>query len=297
MVKVERWQLLQRQSLPLEMKEKMSETRIRNWYEHWEGRVYVSFSGGKDSTVLLHLVRRFYPEVPAVFVNTGLEYPEIIKFVRETPNVTWLQPKLTFAAVLEKWGFPVVSKEQAQYIYEIRNTKSDYMRRLRLEGKKNKRGKISGKLSEKWKYLLDAPFKISEKCCDIMKKAPSIAYEKKERRKPFIGAMASDSFLRRLGYMRRGCNAFGTKRPASNPLAFWLEEDVWGYLKKYRIPYSPIYDKGYTRTGCMFCMFGVHMEKGENRFQKMERTHPRQYKYCMEKLGCGAVLDYMGVAY
>ena len=69
--------LLQRQSLPLEAKIRMTEIRIRDWYDYWDGNVYVSFSGGKDSTVLLHIVRSMYPEVPAVFSDTGLEFPEI----------------------------------------------------------------------------------------------------------------------------------------------------------------------------------------------------------------------------
>lgn len=89
---LELWELRQKQSLPLEAKIIMSQRRIREWYEAWEGDVYVSFSGGKDSTVLLHLVRELYPEVPAVFVDTGLEYPEIRQFVRSVDNLECLKP-------------------------------------------------------------------------------------------------------------------------------------------------------------------------------------------------------------
>lgn len=71
--------LKQMQALPLEAKVRMTKTRIRDWYEYWNGLVYVSFSGGKDSTVLKHLVDSMYSDVPTVFVNTGLEYPEIQK--------------------------------------------------------------------------------------------------------------------------------------------------------------------------------------------------------------------------
>ena len=69
---MELWELKQKQSLPLEAKIAMTLRRIREWYEYWDGNVYVSFSGGKDSTVLLHLVRQHYPGVPAVFSDTGL---------------------------------------------------------------------------------------------------------------------------------------------------------------------------------------------------------------------------------
>ena len=60
MQKLQMWQLQQRQALPLDMKEGFTAKRIKNWYEHYAGLVYVSFSGGKDSTVLLHQVRKQY---------------------------------------------------------------------------------------------------------------------------------------------------------------------------------------------------------------------------------------------
>ena len=74
LVRMERWQLTQFQNLPLDVKIAKSRLRIREWYEHYGGQVNVSFSGGKDSSVLLHLVRSLYPEVPAVFSDTGLEF-------------------------------------------------------------------------------------------------------------------------------------------------------------------------------------------------------------------------------
>ena len=76
------YDLAQMQSLPLEAKIIMTQQRIRQWCDHWEGQVCVSFSGGKDSTVLKHIVDSMYDDIPAVFVNTGLEYPEIQQFVR-----------------------------------------------------------------------------------------------------------------------------------------------------------------------------------------------------------------------
>lgn len=81
------------QSLPLEDKITLTKLRIQEWYEHWGGAVFVSFSGGKDSTVLLKLVRELYPDVRAVYCDTGLEYPEVKHHVKKFDNVEIIRPK------------------------------------------------------------------------------------------------------------------------------------------------------------------------------------------------------------
>ena len=294
---MEKWQLQQRQGLPLEIKIRLSQQRIKEWYEYWDGDVYVAFSGGKDSTVLLDLVRGIYPNVPAVFSDTGLEYPEVRNFVKETENVVWLKPKKSFKTIIEMCGYPVLSKELSHGIEEVRNTKSEKLRDLRLNGRvktaKSGTKYIQGRISLKWQYLIDAPFKISPKCCDYMKKNPAKKYEKETKRVGYIGIMAGDSAFRQQRLLRTGCNAFDSKRPLSSPISFWTDLDIWQYLENKS--YSNIYDLGYTHTGCMFCMFGVHLEKEPNRFQRMKETHPDKYEYCMKNLGLDEVLTYMGV--
>ena len=94
-------ELWQKQSLPLSIKILMTQRRIREWVtEFGEDGVYVSFSGGKDSTVLLHIVRQMYPNITAVVVDTGLEYPEIREFVKTFDNVVWLKPKKNFKQII-----------------------------------------------------------------------------------------------------------------------------------------------------------------------------------------------------
>ena len=90
------------QAWPLERKIRVTQAKILEWHHHYGGKVAVSFSGGKDSTVLLDLARRAFPDLPAVFVDTGLEYPEIREFVKTVPNVTWLRPEMPFSKVLER---------------------------------------------------------------------------------------------------------------------------------------------------------------------------------------------------
>lgn len=294
----EKWQLQQKQSLPLNIKIKMSQRRIKEWYNTFEGNVYVSFSGGKDSTVLLHLVRTLYPNVPAVFVDTGLEYPEIREFVKNTNNVIWIKPSKSFKTVIETYGYPVVSKKIARMIRDIQNPtdKNKNTVQLYLTGQKSD-GSVSKyfKLPNKWKDLAMSEFRVSEKCCDIMKKKPFREYEKISNSFGFVGTLASESNQREISYLKTGCNNF--KQKISKPISFWREEDIWSYIGIFNISYSKIYDMGEKHTGCMFCMFGVHLEKEPNRFQRMRKTHPKQYNYCIEKLGLNKILDFIGVNY
>lgn len=110
--------LYQMQSLSLRAKISMTKRRINEWVDMYgEDGVYVSFSGGKDSTVLLDIARQLHPNIKAVFVDTGLEYPEIRLFVKTVSNVDWIRPKLTFRQVIEKYGYPFISKEVSECVY------------------------------------------------------------------------------------------------------------------------------------------------------------------------------------
>lgn len=117
------------QSLPLESKVALTKSRIREWYNYFSGKVYVSFSGGKDSTVLLHIAREIYPQVKAVFVNTGLEFPEIVKFVTTFENIETIRPKQTFSAIVEDSGYPLFSKEVSETIRGAKKYINDLVER------------------------------------------------------------------------------------------------------------------------------------------------------------------------
>lgn len=337
--------LKQMQSLPLEAKIRMSQRRIRDWYDYWDGQVYVSFSGGKDSTVLKHLVESTpgVYDVPSLFVNTGLEYPEIQKFAMSQPNVTTVRPAMRFDEVIRKYGYPAISKDVSNCIYWARRGSPSRLARVR--GTLTKKDGLPSMFNcKKWEFMMDAPFDIGSDCCKVMKKQPSAKYERETGRKPILGLLAEESIKRRDAWMKTGCNAFDKKRPQSQPMAFWTEQDVLHYIKKFNIPYCSVYGDIVSqdedgnlydmtpeyidvlcasgnppklittdrdRTGCIFCMFGCHMEGEPNRFQKLKETHPRQYEYCIgggemvdgkwqpnkEGLGLGRVLDYIGVKY
>lgn len=309
-------------ALPLEDKVLTSWEKIDQWYTAWGGKCYVSFSGGKDSTVLAYLVARYLasyrtPPWPLnlVFVNTGLEYPEIQHFVddyavwlsQEFPhievNLARLRPKMNIRQVVAKYGYSIVSKEVAGVVYETRKN-PNCVRAKKLRGELlDKEGKPSAYNCDNWAFLLDAPFPISDRCCHVMKKASAHRYDGETKEKPIVATMATEGRQRMSKWRASGCNAFDGKRPMGKPMSFWSEQDVLHYLVGAEIPYCSVYgdivasdgENEYTstlteqplrctgcqRTGCMFCGFGAHLEKGENRFQRMKRTHPRHYDFCI----------------
>lgn len=295
------YDLAQMQSLPLEVKIRMSQRRIREWYDHWDGEVYVSFSGGKDSTVLLHLVREMYPEVPAVFVDTGLEYPEIKQFVRTFENVTILRPQMSFKQVIEKYGYPVISKEVSHDVYYARRVPDG-----KVASKFVKDSPVNLKYGnrysrQKYAFLLDADIPISHHCCDVLKKSPIKAFERSTGKKAILGQLASESHLRKVKWEQHGCNAFSAKRPVSNPLSFWTEQDILTYIVLNRLAIAKVYGEvvieenggfgttGVNRTGCVFCLFGAHLEPHPNRFERLKITHPQLWGYCMKSQNEGGL--------
>lgn len=345
-MKMTREDLKDYQALSLDEKIALTQNNIRAWYRHWNGQIYVSFSGGKDSTVLLHLVRDMYPDAKAVFADTGLEYPEIRQFVKSYDNVDTVYPaeynrkkqeyeRVNFKQIITEWGYPIIGKEVSDSIYGARR------------GQKSRTNKMNGldvgSMLDLRKYLplLEAPFRISAHCCSVMKKNPMKRYSKQTGKVSLTAEMAAESLLRTQQWLDHGCNGFELKKPKSTPMAFWTEQDILHFIKRENIPISSVYgdieykdqpeqmrmeeyvgcsiDKaaeglcttGCHRTGCIFCAYGAHREKGEGRFQRLAHTHPRQYEYCIKGgewvngqwqpnnkgLGMGFVFDYINDIY
>lgn len=343
--------LQQLQALPLNLKVALTKQRIRAWiHEYGEDGVYVSFSGGKDSTVLLDIVRQDYPNVPAVFCNTGLEFPEILQFVKTKENVVWLRPKMSFRQVVEKYGYPMFGKEISTAVYNARKylvalrnrtetntdetttikhfdkatqilgafgriqnedgtfgehtelyeqikygTMPEDIRKQILDGTfVNTDGTKSMYNKTKYKFMLYAPFSISESCCNVMKKSPSHSYQKKTGTYPMTATMASESKLRTQKWLQNGCNSFDVNHPVSNPMSFWTEQDVLLYIREHNLQIASVYGDiideneeisgqmnlgdfglfdigrpclkttGMNRTGCFACLFGYQREKPED---------------------------------
>ena len=169
----------------------------------------------------------------------------------------------------------------------------------------------------KWDYskylpFLYTSFNVSEQCCDIMKKSPVHKYQKQAGKVGITAQMACESRMRLQNWLHNGCNSFDNKFPVSNPMSFWTEQDILKYIYINKLPIASVYGDivikheddigdisqihfedceslenavftttGCERTGCVFCGFGCHLEKGETRFQRLKRTHPKQYDFCM----------------
>ena len=290
-MKHENYDLAQMQSLSLESKIIMSQQRIKVWYEYYDGEVYIAVSGGKDSQVLAHIVKKIYPDVPCVFVNTGLEYTSVVEKGNELGDVV-LRPEMSFASVIKKYGYPLISKEIALYISQMQRPQTkenEKTRNLRMNGIRSDGVKVKvGKIPEKWKFLINAPFKISHECCNVMKKRPMHKYDKTGK-KPYIGTLADESRIRMIQWRKYGCNAFEKNRPTSQPLSFWTENDILEYAKLNNLKLASVYGDivgdselsltGVTRTGCTFCMFGI--QKDKDRFLKLKEIEPKKYDFIM----------------
>lgn len=280
-------ELQERQSWTLEQKIDHSLGIIEKFYNELNGKVYVSFSGGKDSTVLLWLCRRLYPDIKVVFCNTRMEYPSIVRFVRETQrsgvNLEIIQPRRFPRDIICKGGFPLVSKLVAEQIRSIR-TNPDCDVSLRYLG--NNCDGIAKRfaIGNRWKYLLNTPYHTSALCCMSLKEYPFRKFEKQTGLNPILGIMASESASRAASYVKSGgCNTFskdGCGRNISRPLSIWTDDDIWECIRRFNIKIADIYETGIPRTGCVACGFGAY-HSDDNRLQVLYERYPKLYNMIM----------------
>lgn len=287
-----------------EGKNKKTRLRIAEWVEEFgEDGVYISFSGGKDSTVLLDIVRKDYPSIPAMFVNTGLEYPSVRKFALSKENVTELRPEMVFRDVIIKCGYPVISKKVSKAVYYAKNEKKWAINVMNgLHSRKGTPNDYMKERYQRYNFLLSSPFLISDKCCAEIKEKPLNSV----KRKGIVALLAEESKRRTDAWLKTGCNSFSTG--ISKPMSFWTEQDVLTYIHENNLQIANTYGKvvvknngingqmnihdylgdyrycqyettGCKRTGCILCMFGITQDK--DRFVRLHEQEPKLYDYVM----------------
>lgn len=323
------------QALPYEIKVRKAKQRVREFIQGCDQlgfNTHVSV-GGLDSITLLCLIRSMNIDIPAISVST-LEDKSIIRVHKEL-GVTMLKPLKAKHEILQEEGFPVISKKIATKIMALQDPTENNatIRHAIITGECGEKGHFATnsamQLPKRWLELFGGyenenegtdyqvpPFKVSSKCCEIMKEKPCDIWAKENNSKPFLGLMASEGGRRQEALEEHGCNYFGKTTIRSAPFAPFLRNDLLQLALDLNVPVPEIYGKivqdpngnlrttGAQRTGCEMCGFGIHMEKRPHRFDKLYDRNPKAWDYWMNrcctdengnKYGWGLVLDYIGV--
>ena len=294
----------------LKDKIKLSEDIIKDFYEHSkqqeDGKIYISSSFGKDSIVLIHLIRNLYPETPIIYINTGVDQQSNVELSKEYENVITLYPKKSMEQVIEEYGYILpIGKDKSSTIQQVRKNlydgKFDTWRVRKLRGDLGKKSMFN---QEKHIKDLLAPFKIDDKCCYWLKLQPLREFTQKENYKyQFNGQTAEESLARRVSITNNGFNM----EYQSRPLGHWRITDILNYIVDYNLKLSSCYgdivlENGkykttkFYRTGCTCCPIGSQ-KSNPNQFELLYFYDINTWDYVINKLGFKQVLDWYKIPY
>lgn len=246
-----------------------------------EKNAYISFSGGRDSTVLHHLIDMALPnnKIPRIYMNTGIEYLAITYFVKEMQKednrIIMISPKKHIKKVLEEKGYPFKSKEFSQLV--------DRFQRLGKTKSVNAFLNLNGKLAcpTKLKYMFteENKLKISDACCKEMKEKPLDEYANKNGKTISIIGITGGDKGRRNAFGNNGCVKKYYNQTKIYPLRVIDESFEEWFIKKYNIKLCKLYYPPYNfkRTGCKGCPFDVNLEKD---LETMKMFFKNEAKQC-----------------
>lgn len=326
-------------SMSYEDKIDVATARVLEWTEVCAdaGANYAVSVGGLDSIVLLLFVRKILGGCDGISVS-ALEDLSIQR-VHKQLGVIRIQPDLNFVQVLNTYGFPVLSKQLARKIehLQIPRDQADqrklYFNHALMTGETGPWGgfvhsesmKLDNEILELFggHYAEDrpdlcckcAPFKVSDRCCEVMKEAPSKRYQKEHNIYPFLGLMQIEGGQRRFSLRKYGCNYVGKDTVRSCPFNYFNRQDLLTLALDLKAPVPEIYgeivrdEKGKLRTtkaqrtGCSMCGFGIQLESRPHRFDRLRDSNPKMWEFLMYKCvtdesgtyGWGRVLDYLGI--
>ncbi|MBA7558656.1 Phosphoadenosine phosphosulfate reductase [subsurface metagenome] len=281
-VKRLRQELAELQALPLKEKVDLTKELINKGLS--EGKAAVMWSGGKDSTALLHMVQEQQSDVIVLWNNTGVEFPETWPFIKQIRhdwnlNLHIARPKdgVNFWWCVERYGWPLFGKH-------VRSS-THHVQVRRLSQRVEKAVKVA---------------RISSYCCDWLKKKPTIALLRESGVKvQILGNMVAESDMRWFAWIDTGEFYFSkaARRWKLTPMYFWTDDDVWAYHEAYHLPHCGLYDKGFyrdgnwichKRNGCWTC--GMDIAFLNNHLSIMRHTHPKLWRFLMIEKGLGQVL-------
>lgn len=357
------------QKMPLELKISLAKEVLTEVFKLSKHNIAIAFSGGKDSQVVADLIERFFPEehkrVYLIFGNTGIEFPESLKFARkygkEHYGDRFRETKLTkldedelryefardlikeiesegklnevlkpdgklkgqkslveaakrrgytltkkncffkghiknFAYCIEQYGAPLLGKATSKLDAHRINIEC-FLKYSKTDSEKEE-------LKEYYDVLRECKF--SQHCCKLLKKEPSERMQAELDVDVIIkGLMASESRTRLTSFSTRG-HIFASHRPHiqdgafyhCSPIAVWNDDDVWEYIHRFNLEYSPLYDIEYTsedgtvhkikRNGCIMC--GTDLQFKDNHLSILRQTHPKAWDSCMNHFGYGEQL-------
>lgn len=253
-----------------------------------------AFSAGKDSTVLLHMLLQHKKDIPVIYGNTTIEFPECLQFAKFLAkdwqlNFHEVRPEVSFWWIVQEYGWPLMGKTFGVGGVAHKSSQKQFFDDLFQQGK------LTGA------YKIQSEVPISSACCTFLKERPSVKLQKQMGVDcVFLGILASESRQRMFNYLEYGAYYYAKSQKVHkcHPLAIWTDADIWEYIKKYNLPYAKLYDMGYyddfgewichKRNGCMFC--GMDLKFPNNHLSIMRRTHPKIWKFLMVKKGMGKVL-------
>lgn len=237
----------------------------------------VAWSGGKDSSVLLYLTLQQKPDINVVWINTGVEYPECVEFIKRI-TLEWdvkfneAKPKMTFWEVIEKYGYPFFGKG---------NSRGYWYNRVNLWKSKG-RAELA--------RLIEVS-KSSTECCRILKENPANEmYRLLGADCILLGNIVAESHQRFLIWAKKGEHFYSSseKRWKVWPLSIWTENDIWKFHEIYNIPHCSIYDKGHRRNGCWPCLMDIKYP--DNHLQTLRQSHPKLWRFLIQKKGIGEII-------
>lgn len=256
-------------------------TKIRSVVgKYGEQNFYISYSGGKDSTVLSALVDMALPnnQIPRVFADTGIELNMIHDFVKAQSErdrrIVIIKPSVPIKRMLEEYGYPFKSKDHSK---KLGTYQRNGMTRTAIRYLDGTRGRYTCPNILRYQFTEEFKLKVDYQCCVQMKEKPLIRYGK-ENSKPYAitGIRADEGGVR----TNSKCLVFsGGKLNQFHPLSVVSQEWEDWFIGEYNIEICDIYKPPYSfeRTGCKGCPFNIYIQK---ELDVLNKFFPNEAKQC-----------------